>query len=166
MEQLNSLKQLESRLSLLANKVGSLQSKLEDLVFRAQRLASAAKNNRMQADTMFGYDLQVFRRELRSFGNELETLPAALAGAERSAMIAPGALNPAQSVMRLSFRVSKALRELHDQALLAHQHLREADHKVEAWYVVQAAEMLSQRAQSLPTIANKIVLRVSGPEPQ
>ena len=166
MEQLSALKQLENRLALVANKVGNFQSKLEDLIFRAQRLASATKNNVKQPDMMFGNDLQVFRRDVRSFGNELESLPASLSEVERSAGYELKAVSHAQAVMRLSFRVSKALRDLHDHALLAHQHLREADHRVEAWYLVQEAEMLSQRAQSLPTIANKVVLRVSSPEPQ
>jgi len=54
MEQDHALKQAESTLSLVGDKISNLSSKIEDLVFRAQRIAAAKKNNLKSTDTMFG----------------------------------------------------------------------------------------------------------------
>lgn len=163
MEQLSGLKQMESALSLLSDRVAMLQGKLEDLVFRAQRIANALKNNLKVQDSMFGYDLQNFRREIQRFSNEVGGLPNTLAGMERAASFQDEAVKNAQSVMRLSERLSKALKTLHDQALIAHQHIRQSDHKIEAWYLVQEVEEMAQKSQALPTLANKVVIKVSTP---
>lgn len=163
MEQLSALKQLESSLSLFSDRVAVLQGKLEDLVFRAQRIANALKNNLKVQDTMFGYDLQNFRREIQRFSNELGGISNVLAGVERAASFQEDAVKNAQAVMRLSDRLSKALKTLHDQALIAHQHIRQSDHKIEAWYLAQEVEEMAQKTQALPTLANKAVIKVSTP---
>lgn len=163
MEQLSALKQAESTLSLTGDKITNLSSKLEDLLFRAQRIAAAKKNNLKSTDTMFGYDLQNLRRDIRSFSTEMAGLPNMIGTIERMAAFDEGAVRYAQSVMRLCERVSKLVKALEDQARVAHQHIRESDHKIEAWYLVQEVEQLAQRAQTLPTIANKVVIRVSTP---
>ena len=64
------LKQLEGTLGLTADRINTVKAKLEDLLFRAQRISAAAKNNMKDNDSMYGYDLQNFRRDLRSFGME------------------------------------------------------------------------------------------------
>jgi|GEM_PF-3213506 len=165
MEQLRALKQMESKLSLLGDHVGVLSGKLEDLLFRAQRIAHALKDNANAkvkvADTMFGYDLQTFRRDVRAFGNDAGGLSSTLGGIEHSAQYDESSLGHAQAVMRLSDRLHKSLGVLLDKAVLAHQHIREAEHKVEAWYMVQEVEALAQQAQVLPGIANKLLIAVS-----
>lgn len=163
MEQLSALRQLERGLSLFSDRVAMLQGKLEDLVFRSQRIANALKNNLQVQDTMFGYDLQNFRREIQRFANEVGALPNTLAGMERTASFQDEAVRNAQDVMRLTDRLSKALKTLHDQTLLAHQHIRQSDHKIEAWYLAQEIEEMAQKAQALPALANKVVIKVSTP---
>ncbi len=163
METLSALKQAESTLSLVGDKINNLSAKIEDVVFRAQRLASAKKNNLKSPDTMFGYDLQNLRRDVRTFTNEIGSLPNVIGGIERAAEYNEDAIRYAQSVMRLCERVSKQAKSLADQAQIAHNHIRESDFKIEAWYLAQETEQLAQRAQTLPTSANKIVLRVSSP---
>ncbi len=163
MEVLQALKQTEASLSLTADRISALDGKLEDLLFRAQRIASAAKNNLKTNDTMFGYDLQGFRRDVRAFGHEITGLPNMIGALERAAEFSEPAIRPAQAVMRACERVNRALKGLHDRALLAHQHIREAEHKVEAWYLVQEVEQMAQKGQSLPTLANKVLIRVSDP---
>ncbi|MBI3554497.1 MAG: hypothetical protein HY077_18540 [Elusimicrobia bacterium] len=149
--------------SITADRISALHGKLEDLLFRAQRIASSEKNKLKSMDTMFGYDLQNFRREVRTFSHEIGGLPNLLGGIERAASFDEASVRPAQSVMRIADRLSKSLRTFHDHALLAHSHIRAADHKIEAWYLVQEVEQMSQKGQSLPTIANKVVIRVSTP---
>ena len=163
METTAGLKQLEGQLSVTCDRLTTLKAKLEDLLFRAQRIAAAQKNNMPNSDTMFGYDLQHFRRDVRAYSQELTMLPALLGSLERGAVYDEGAVKWAQSVMRLATRLSQSLRALHDMALLAHQHIRAADLKVEAWYVAQEVEELVNRGQSLPTTANKVVIAVSTP---
>jgi hypothetical protein len=163
MEQSSSLKQMESALSITCDKVTTIKAKLEDLLFRAQRIASNMNNGMGNNDMMFGYDLQGFRRVVRTFSGEISGLPALLGSIERTASYDVKAAKYAQSVMRLSMRLSQLLRGLHDTSLLAHQHIRTADHKIEAWYLAQDVEELVMRGQGLPTTANKIVIAINTP---
>lgn len=165
METTAALKQIEGQLSIVGDKVTALKGKLEDLLFRAQRIAAAQKNNMSSTDSMFGYDLQNYRRGVRTFSMEISGLPVLLGSIERTATYDPKAMKFASSVMRLTMRLSQSLRALHDTAILAHQHIRAADHKIEAWYVAQEIEELVMRAQGLPTSANKIVINTSTPPP-
>lgn len=164
METLAGLKQLEGQLSLVADRIATLKAKLEDLLFRAQRISHAQKIHMPNLDTMFGHDLQHFRRDIRGFSQDITGLPVQLGSLERTAAYDPQAAKLAQTVMRLAVRVTQALRSLHDMAILAHQHIRTADHKIEAWYVTQEIEELLVKGQGLPTAANKIVVACSTPK--
>ncbi|NNN07254.1 MAG: hypothetical protein HKL90_15275 [Elusimicrobia bacterium] len=163
MDSLPALKQMESQLSIVCDRVSTLRAKLEDLLFRAQRISAAQKNMMANNDMMFGYDLQHFRRDVRGFSGELSSIPTVMGSIERTASYDEKAAKFAQNVMRLSTRLSQSLRALHDMSLLAHQHIRAADHKIEAWYMAQDVEELVMRGQGLPTSANKIVIATSTP---
>jgi hypothetical protein len=163
MEITAGLKQMEATLSMVCDHTMAMKAKLEDLLFRAQRIAAAQKNNMGVTDTMFGYDLQHYRRSVRAFANEISSLPTVFGSLERSAEYDEKAAKFATSVARLSMRLSGAMRSLHDTSLLAHQHIRTADHKVEAFYLANEIEELVMRAQGLPTTANKIVIIVQTP---
>lgn len=161
MEQTSSLKMAEGKLSQVIDKITFFAAKLEDLLFRAQRISAAAKNKIKSNDSMFGYDLNGFRRQIQNFSHEIGALPVMVSSLERTAGYEEEALKRAQSLMRVADRVNKSLRTLHDHALLAHQHIREADHKIEAWHLVQEIDQMVSKSQSLPSLANKIVLHVS-----
>ena len=132
MEQLKGLRQMESTLSLVSDHVSVLSSRLEALVFRAQRIAHAMKDGRQEPDMMFGYDLQNFRRDVRTFGNEIGGLGTTLGSISRAAQYDEESVAHAQSVMRVCDRLQRALAALRDQSQLAHQHIRQAEHKMEA----------------------------------
>src|SRR3569623_861674 len=100
MEITAGLKQMEATLSMVCDHTNAMKAKLEDLLFRAQRIAAAQKNNMGVTDTMFGYALQ---------------------------------------------------------------HIRQSDHKIEAFYLSNVIEELVMRAQGLPTTANKIVIITQTP---
>lgn len=163
METAAGLKHMESTLSLACDRTSALKAKLEDLLFRAQRISAAQKSNAASTDTMFGYDLQHFRREVRTFAAEIQGLPVAMGLIERAASYDDAAAKLAGTVMRQSMRLSQSLRGLHDTALLAHQHIRVADHKIEAWYLAQEIEELVSRGQGLPGVANKILVATGTP---
>lgn len=165
MEALAGLKQMEGTLSTTCDKVNAMKAKVEDLLFRAQRIANAQKNGMANNDSMFGYDLQKFRREVRAFSNEVSGLPVLLGSIATNAAPDERAAKFASSVMRLTTRLSQALRGLHDMTLLAHQHIRAADLKIEAWYLAQEIEELVMRGQGLPTVANKIVMATAPAAP-
>lgn len=164
MDTVPALKQMEGVLSVTGDRATALKSKIEDLLFRAQRIAAAAKNNMPSTDTMFGYDLQHFRRDVRAFSQELTSLPTVMGSIERTAEYDEQAVKFATGVMRMSTRLSQIMKSLHDAALLAHQHIRANDQKIEAWYMAQEVEELAQKAQGLPATANKIVIAVSTPK--
>ena len=165
MEQGKALRQLEGKLSMVGDHVSVLSGKLEDLLFRAQRIAHSLKEDGKSkvkvADTMFGYDLQTFRRDVRAFGQEAGGLSSVLGSLEHGAAYDESSVMHAQAVMRLADRAHKGVSALLDKAVLAHQHIREAEHKVEAWYMVQEMESLAQMTQVLPGMANKVLLGVS-----
>jgi hypothetical protein len=163
MDSLPALKQMESQLSIICDRITNLKAKQEDLLFRAQRISAAAKNMMPNNDMMFGYDIQHFRRDIRGFSGELSSIPTVLGSIERTAAYDPMSAKFAQSVMRLCVRLAQSLRALHDMSLLAHQHIRAADHKIEAWYLAQDIEELVTRGQGLPTSANKIVILTATP---
>ena len=133
------------------------------MLFRAQRIAAAAKNNMKDNDAMYSYDLQNFRRDIRTFGMEITTLPGLLASIERTAEYDPNAGKFATGVMRGASRVANSLKSLHDMSLLAHQHIRAADQKILAWYIAQEIEEMAQKGLGMPATANKIVIAVSTP---
>jgi hypothetical protein len=163
MEILASLKQMEATLSMVCDHTSATKAKLEDLLFRAQRIATAQKNGMGVTDTMFGYDLQNFRRSIRVFGGEVSSLPVVFGSMERAAVYDEKAAKFATAVARLAMRLSSLLRGLHDTSLLAHQHIRTADHKIEAFYLANEIEELVMRGQGLPTVANKIVIATQTP---
>ncbi len=163
METTAGLKQMEQTLSTVCDHTSAMKAKLEDLLFRAQRIAAAQKNGMGVSDTMFGYDLQGFRRGIRTFAGEISGLPVVLGSIERSAVYDEKAAKFAVAVSRLSMRLSSLLRGLHDTSLLAHQHIRQADHKIEAFYMCNEIEEVVMRGQGLPTVANKIVILTQTP---
>jgi hypothetical protein len=163
METTAALKQMEGTLSIVCDHTSAVKAKLEDLLFRAQRIAAATKNGMGVSDTMFGYDLQAYRRGIRTFSGEIQSIPTILGSIERTAQYDEKAAKFATSVMRLAMRLSNLLRGLHDTSILAHQHIRTADHKMEAWYLAQEIEELVMRGQGLPTVANKIVILTQTP---
>lgn len=162
MEIERSLRQVEGSLGLICDRISVLNARLDDLLFRAQRIAMNVKNGHKNPDMMYGSDLQHFRQEIRRFGFEIASLPNQVGAIERGAVLSEEAVKPAQSLMRVCERLSRDMRSIHDKALLAHQHMREAEYKIEAWYLVQDIQEMVQRAQALPNVANRIVLRVSG----
>lgn len=158
MDLVPGLKLLEGQLSITADRTLVIKGKLEGLLFRAQKISASAKNNLKDSDTMFIYDLQSFRRDLRAFGLELTTLPALLAAMEGRAEYDLAAAKYATGVMRASSRVANSMKVLLDMSLLAHQHIRAADQKILAWYISQEIEEMGQKCMGLPATANKIVI--------
>ena len=163
METIAGLKQMGAQLSLMADRVGVVHAKLEDLLFRAQRISAATRNGLLNSDTMYGHDLQIFRGSLRTFKMDISILPTMLGSIERQAVYDESSVKFAQDVMRNASRFSQTMKALHEISLLAHQHIRTADHKMEAWYIAQEIEAIAQQAQSLPMSANKIVIIASTP---
>lgn len=163
MELMSALKQAEGKISLVGDKVSQMIAKLEDLTFRAQKIASCKKNKTTSMDTMFSYDMAFFRRDVRNFSLEVVTLPAVLSSIERDASPIPGAEKFAQSLMRLAGRLHKAVSTLHSQALMTHQHISDSDLRIQAWYICQDIEEMTQKSQGLPTIAQKIVIMTAMP---
>ena len=161
MDLVPGLKQLEGQLGLTADRINGVKAKLEDLLFRAQKISAAAKNNMKDNDTMYGYDLQNFRRDLRTFGMDLSALPGLLASLERSAGYDLNATKFATGVMRAASRVANSMKVLHDMSLLAHQHIRANDHKILAWYIAQEIEEMGQKCLGLPATANKIIILIT-----
>ncbi|HAM37060.1 MAG TPA: hypothetical protein DEB40_09875 [Elusimicrobia bacterium] len=160
---MRSLKLAESTISLLCDRGSSMMGKLEDILFRAQRMAHALKHHLHVSDTMFGYDLRIYRRDLRAYFVDVEMVPNMMGRIARSVQFDESCLNRAQALLRLSNRLNKTVSTLRDHALLAHEHIRQADQKMDAWYLVQETERLAALTRPLLALANKIVISISTP---
>ena len=163
MDSIQSIKQASGNFQLLNDKASVLSAKLQDLAFRAQRIASAKRSGSTSQDHMFGYDLQTFRREARAFNNEIASLPAQLNMVQRLAVVDEGAVKHATELLRWAITLNKALTALCDLSHFAHGHVRQADAKVEAWFVVQELEQLAEQSKVLPKAANTILTSVPPP---
>ena len=158
MDLLPGLKQLEGQLGQTSDELSVHKGKLEDLMLRAQKISAAAKKNMPNPDPMYGYDLRNCRRDLRAFGLEFTAMPRLLGMLERMAVYDLEAGKSATSVMRACSRVSNALKALHDEAMLNHQHVHDPELKIISGYISQEIEEMAQMGMSLPAIANKIVI--------
>ena len=163
MEIENLFKQTEGRLGIVGDKVSQLSAKLEDLSMRARKIGNQLKEKGKTTDSMFGNDLQIYRRDVRAFAMEAVTLSAQLGNIEREMtnQLVPGVDKQAQALMRLAGRVAKAIQALHSTALMAHQLMKEPEHRIQGFYIVQEVEEMVQKTQGLPNIAQKIVLRAA-----
>lgn len=149
---------------MAGDQISAMAGKLEGLLSRALRISRALRDGaKATPDQMFGYDLQHFRHNVRDFGNSITGLSSQLNSLERHGSYDEKLVRGGQSVMRLCDRLNRSLAALLDEARLAHEHIRQADHKVEAWYLVQELEALEQRARPLSGVANKILIKVSTP---
>src|ERR1700692_4305303 len=101
METTAGLKQMEATLSMVCDRTMAMKAKLEDLLFRAQRIAANQKAGMPVTDNMFGYDLEGFRRGVRAFSGEMTSLPVQLGSIERTAACDEKAAKFATSVARL-----------------------------------------------------------------
>ncbi|MDD5628732.1 MAG: hypothetical protein PHU21_06685 [Elusimicrobia bacterium] len=160
-----AIKDAQDALSRASERGRALSGKLEDLVFRAQRIARAIKNGTQVPDSMFGRDLKEFRLDIRSYGTELSGLPNVLTGVAQSARLDPGAKAPAQAISQLSQQIHENLLALEDQGQLASQHIRGAEYKSEMGYLYAEIHGLLVRAQDLPSIADQIVLQAKAAAP-
>ncbi|MCX5796062.1 MAG: hypothetical protein NTY77_11255 [Elusimicrobia bacterium] len=159
------IKEAQDALSRASEHGRALSRKLEDLVFRAQRIARALKNGTSVPDSMFARDLKEFRLDIRNFGTELGVLPNALAGVAQSARLDPGAGAPAQAISQLSQQIHDNMLALEDQGQLASQHLRGAEYKSDMGYLFAEIHGLVVRAQGLPAIADQIVSQAKAAPP-
>ncbi len=158
MDLVPGLKLLEVELGITADHIAGVSAKLEDLLFRTQKIANAVKQKKPHYDTMYAYDLQNFRRDLRTFGMEIMSFPIRLSALERQAGYDPAATKLAANVMRATSRFSNSLKTLEDMARLTQQHIHDPEHKIIAFYIAQEIEELALKGMSLPTIANKILI--------
>ena len=164
MEQLPGIRRASENLSLLCDKMTAMGGHLDDLLTRAIRIANAVKNNMKISDTMFPLDLQGFRNDIKAFNTEIVNLPNMIGSIERSAHYEEAAIEEMRALQRLIERLHNTVQSLYDRAHLAHQYIRQTDFKIEAWYLVQDMEQMVDRTRGLPTMGNRILMRVLSPE--
>jgi hypothetical protein len=156
----NQFKQAEGKLALVGDKTTHMLAKLEDICTRARKISNQLKEKGKTTDSMFGTDLGIFRRDCRSFGMEVITLSSTLSGILRDLTneSEPGHEKASQALMRVAGRISKGIAVLRDTAMMAHQLMKEPDHRIQAFYINQELTEMVDKTQGLPNIAQKIVL--------
>lgn len=165
MEEKRLFKIAEARFVELSDKAGLLQSRLEDLYFRAIRIANALKNKQKNRDALFGEDLTLLRRAVRAYSQDCLNLPGLMDWLEREAHYAPDLAESAGALLKVVSALQKTTLAFCEQARLLHQYIHDADAKMEAWYAVQDMEIVAQKIQTYPLlISGRIMAKLTAPD--
>lgn len=166
MEQKRLCKLLEEKFTEFSDKISGLQGRLEDLLFRAQRLANALKRNQGAQDILFKDDLELLRRATRTFVNDATILPEMVEWLDREAHFDPDDVAPIRTLLAQASQVQKDMAGLCEQCRMLHQFIPEAELRIQAWYMVQDLEGIGHKFQMFPnTISTRILNKVSTPPP-
>ncbi|MBI5622652.1 MAG: hypothetical protein HY924_02610 [Elusimicrobia bacterium] len=167
MEQDRLLKLTEERFMEFSDKVQSMVSHAEDLLFRAQRWSNAIKNHTGHKDTLFADDTQLLRRHVRSFIQDASALPGLIEWLDRECHYDADsrALDKARSLLKVTSQFEKDLAGLNEQLRHLHHFTPETDLKVEVWYMVQDVEVLHDKCKGYPFfVSSRVMSRISTPE--
>lgn len=165
MADLGVLRHVESRLRLSCDKVGALMGKLDDFTFRAQRIATAIRGGGTGRDHGFIHDMQVFRREIKTFAQEVALLPDALMRLHPIGGYDVQAEAFARSIWQWAERLPKQLEALWEKARISHGHMREAEAKVESWYLVSDCEQTFDASRAVAAAGKQVIQRFSAGAP-
>ena len=154
----------EERFQEFVDRVGLLQTRMEDLLFRAQRVSNAIRNNQKMRDGLFADDLQTARRAIRSFLQDASAIPGLLDWLDRETSYSPLLLIRARSLLSLATRFQKETSNLTETARMLHNSIIKPEDKIDAWYVTQELETGAQKFQGFPfLISSRIVSKLSTP---
>ena len=121
-------------LIVIYDRCGVFHGRIEDLMFRAQRIASALKMNAGGKDPDFESDLKLFRNDLKKFRFEVEEALSAV-----RALSEEGYKSFNSRLIGLHGRFNG----LADYVALAHQRMPMPDSRLEAWYCLrEVSEMI------------------------
>lgn len=165
MEEKRLFKIAEERFVEFSDKAGLLQSRMEDLHFRAIRISNALKNKQKSRDALFGEDLALMRRAVRTFSQECSSLPGLMDWLEREAHYDPELAGSARALLSIVSTLQKSMTAFCEQSRMLHQYVHDSDMKMEAWYMVQDIETLAQKMQVYPfIISGRIMGKLTTPD--
>ncbi len=142
-----------------------MAGRVEDLLFRAHRAANAARNRTSYRDSLFGDDLQLLRRTMRTFIQDSTALPGLIDWLDRECTKAPELLDTARGLQRVVSAFEKELQGLSEQMRLLHHHIIANEQKIEAWYMVQDLEILFDKVKLFSFgIVTRVYPRLKGEE--
>jgi hypothetical protein len=166
MDALTGLRNADTILHQMGARIPALAGRLDDLNMRAHRIASAKRSgNGTHHDPTFVHDIQIFRRELNTLGQDLELLPDVMSRVHRVGEYVKEADDMAISLQRLCDRLGKMIANLEDSARLAHSHIRNSDAAVEAWYVVQQTAALAEKWRPVSKAAERTAFSFAAGRP-
>lgn len=164
MEQQNAMRMMEDQLKRFGDQISVLAASQEDLNFRAIRIQSAAKLNKVIKDITFGDDIGILRKRVRTFCGDISVLPGILDSLERGACYQPGLLNLARSLMSTANNAAQLLNNFTDSIRQLHQHINDADLKIQAWYMVSDLENICQKISAISaTISSRVIVKLTTP---
>lgn len=161
---------VEDRIHKVSDHLKFLQVKMEDYVFRAQRLVTAIKAGIPIKDKGFGEDMLILRKELITFGADVIDLPNMIGRLEMDARYEADELkrfqqvNMVQVVHRETMGLQKEMQNLSGTAGLLHQHARQTPFVQESMYIGIEIEKMVERTDRLPMRVHKAVLALSNPD--
>jgi hypothetical protein len=169
MDQIRLLKQVAQTLDDFSNKLKVMHARCEDVQFRAQRLASWLKNQTniraTPPDRAFPDDLKALRRDLKRAIQEFDFVPGWLARIERAAEPQPDALDFAVKITRSASQFQQMVMTLLSPIQIAHNHLKVAELKIDAWFLAQDIEAWGKEIVAVPLRCHKILHKIEPNDP-
>ena len=145
----NSIELFWQSLGKTKDRCGALHGRLEDLLFRAQRIALAEKRERKNPDHFFHEDLIIFRNDVRESRQEIGELAAEAAAVASSLLQNHGNRKRLEIVSILARQIHASLASLSEYASLAYQRMPERADRIQSWYCLGDINEMIKSAQKM-----------------
>jgi len=144
MDQSRLFKQVLQTLDEFTNKIKATHSRCEDVQARAHKLETWFKNQTstraVPPDRVFPDDLKLLRRDIKRLIQEFNFVPGWLAKIERATVPQPEITDLAVKLTRSASMFQQVVMTLLAPIQIAHNHLKVAEWKIDAWFLAQEIE--------------------------
>ena len=165
MDQSRLFKQVLQTLDEFTNKIKATHSRCEDVQARAHKLETWFKNQTstraIPPDRVFPDDLKLLRRDIKRLIQEFNFVPGWLAKIERATVPQPEITDLAVKLTRSASMFQQVVMTLLAPIQIAHNHLKVAEWKIDAWFLAQEIEAWGKETVAVPLRCHKILLKTN-----
>jgi hypothetical protein len=165
MDQSRLFKQVLQTLDEFTSKIKATHSRCEDIQARAHKLETWFKNQTnaraVPPDRVFPDDLKLLRRDVKRLIQEFNFVPGWLAKVERATAPQPDITDLAVKLTRSASQFQQVVMTLLSPIQIAHNHLKVAEWKIDAWFLAQEIEAWGKETVAIPLRCHKILLKVN-----
>ncbi|MBI5239832.1 MAG: hypothetical protein HY926_05120 [Elusimicrobia bacterium] len=165
MDQSRLFKQIVQTVDEFTNKIKATHGRFEDIQYRAHRLETWFKNRTstraVPPDRIFPDDLKLLRRDVKRIIQDFAYLPLWLAKIERYTRPQPELTDLAVKLTRSASQFQQVVLTLLAPIQIAHNHLKVAEWKIDAWFLAQEIEAWAKETVAVPLRCHNILLKIN-----